>query len=259
MKKISMLILISISILLLMFLNNYRNLTLIESYIKDTITFTGNLINKPLVFFKDNLNDIENKKDLYKKYNKLKENYDNLLLEYNKYKVVKNELNNLKNNVDIKDTLIDYNIIHAYVINRNIDYFHDIITINKGSNSKIKKGMLVINSKGLIGVITNTTNNTSTVSLLTNYKKKISISIGSLVGFVYDYKDGYLLAEVDNNKIEDKIVYTTGFEGNIKGIKIGEVKKEKLNKFELAKIIYIKPYVDFNNIDYVMVIGRIDI
>ena len=254
MKKLG--IIVVLIVLLSIFLNRSRNLTLIQSYIKDSTIFIGNLISSPIAYFKDNINTINDKKNLYKKYQKLKDEYDNLKLEYNKYDLVKKELESIKNNISITDSLIDYNIIHAYVVNRNISYFNDILTISKGSKDNIKKGMIVINDKGLIGIISNTTNNTSTVSLLTNCKRKIAVSIGSLIGLLYDYKDGYLLVETDNENIEDKIVYTTGLDNSIKGIKIGEVKKEKLNKFELAKILYIKPYVDFNNIDYVMVLDR---
>ena len=73
--------------------------------------------------------------------------------------------------------------MNASVISRNVGYWFNTITINKGSHSGVEKDMVVINSKGLIGRVIKTTSFTSDVRLITtsdtNNKISVHVSNGS--------------------------------------------------------------------------------
>ncbi len=241
--------------LFLFFLNNNRNLTIIESFIKNTTLFVEKIIDKPINYIDTNLKKINEKNKIYKKYKIIQEENKKLKLENDKYKVTLEELNNLKENLNLKNSLIDYKIIDAYVINRNIGTFYNQIIIDKGKKDGIKKDMSVINSKGLIGRITKVTNNNSVVKLITSTNEKIGIEINNQYGLISDYQNGYFIIEgINDNFNQGDVVTTIGTNNIPKGLKIGYIKKSITDKFNLTKKIYVQSYVNFDNLDYVMVI-----
>lgn len=269
MKKNIILSLITVFLLLFLlvvFVNDKRNLTVIESISKDTLISVNKIVNIPFNFITEKINEIKIKNNIYKKYDKLKDKLDKYELLEQKYNATSKELNDLKNNLNIKDSLIDYEIIDAYVINRNVGYWYETLTINKGKNDLIEEGMAVVNSKGLIGKITKTTYTTSTVKLLTgiNNTNRISVKIkvndDYLYGILSEHKNGELIIEgiSDTREIPvDSIVTTTGLDNKFaSGIEIGRVVKTVTDNFEVARRVYIKPNVNFDDINYVMVLKR---
>lgn len=269
MKKniiIGICVLFVVLFLLIIFINDNRKLTIIEKGIKDAFFSVTKVIDVPINFVKDKVKEIEIKNDIYNKYDKLKTKLKNYELLEQKYNETNKELNDLKNNLKLKDSLIDYEIIDSYVINRNVGYFYDTLTINKGSNDKIEEGMAVINNKGLIGKIIKTTHTTSTVKLLTGINKnnrisvKIKVNDDYLYGILSEYKDNYFIIEgiSDNRDIpKDSIVTTTGLDNKFtSGIEIGYVEKTVTDNFEISKKVYMKSFVNFGNIDYVMVVKK---
>ena len=168
--------------------------------------------------------------------------------------------------MELNTTMTEGTYVNATTINRNIDYWYQNITIDKGSKKEIKKGNAVINSNGLIGYIDTTSNYYSTVKLLTaeNLSHKISVKIEVGDSYVYG-----LLTYYDSSsnlfKIEgisentgvpkDAIVTTTGLGNEFPaGLIVGYVDSVALDNFELAKTVYIKPAVNFEDISYVTVI-----
>lgn len=269
MKKniiISLITVFMLLFLLVVFVNDKRNLTQIEAITKDTLSSVNKIVNIPVNYITEKINEIKIKNDIYKKYDKLKERVKRYELLEQKYNETAKELNDLKNNLNIKDSLIDYEIIDSYVVNRNIGYWYDTITINKGKNDSIEEGMAVVSDKGLIGIITKTTYTTSTVKLLTgiNNNNRISVKIKIndeyLFGILSNYENGYLIVEgiSDTREIPPKsIVTTTGLDNKFaSGIIIGEVVKTVTDNFEVARKVYIKSNINFDDINYVMVLKR---
>lgn len=269
MKKniiISICVLFVVLFLLIVFINDKRNLTTPEKVIKDVFLNITKVIDVPVNYVKSKINEMEIKNDIYNKYDKLKDKLKNYELLEQKYNETNKELNDLKNNLNIKDSLIDYEIIDSFVINRDVGYFYDTLTINKGSNDKIEEGMAVINNKGLIGKIIKTTYTTSTVKLLTGINKnnrisvKIKVNDDYLYGILSEYKNGYFIIEgiSDNRNIpKDSVVTTTGLDNKFaSGIEIGYVEKTVTDNFEISRRVYIKSFVNFGNVNYVMVLKR---
>ena len=78
------------------------------------------------------------------------------------------ENNELRDILDKKDALSDYEQIQATVIGRNPDRWDELLIINKGSTDGIERDMAVITSNGLIGKVKSSRQFTSTIQLLSS-------------------------------------------------------------------------------------------
>ena len=148
------------------------------------------------------------------------------------------------------------NLIMSKVYLRNIYEFKNTVMIYKGKEDGIEEGMAVISDMGLIGVVDNTLASSSEVRLITNKSSNISVKVGDNYG-ILKMADGVLvvsnLQTYDVINIGDK-VYTSGI-GNLPGdIYVGEVTKINVNATEIEKIVEVKPGVDLDNINYVLVV-----
>lgn len=149
-----------------------------------------------------------------------------------------------------------YNIIYSKVIIRDIYEFFDKITIMKGTKDNLKKGDLVVNELGLVGVIKDVKNNYSEVSLLTNNNINLSVKINNSYGIV-SAKDNKIY--VKNLKLKENIkkgdkVYTSGLTDTPGGILIGEIVDIKTDNLDLEYIGEIKAVTNFYDLKYVGVI-----
>ena len=147
-------------------------------------------------------------------------------------------------------------LIMSKVYLRNIYEFKNTVMIYKGKEDGIVEGMAVISDMGLIGVVDNTLASSSEVRLITNKSSNISVKVGDNYG-ILKMADGVLvvsnLQTYDVINIGDK-VYTSGI-GNLPGdIYVGEVTKINVNATEIEKIVEVKPGVDLDNINYVLVV-----
>ena len=269
-KYIIVIILLIIAIVLGIISINMKkeNLNFFEKFIKDSTYVVGNVISSPVRFIKKNINKTTTKDDLYNKYIKLKEEYDSIECDKARIDELKKENKTLKEMLDIKSDLEGYKVLNATVINRNVGYFYDTLSIDKGSHSGIKPDMAVVTSKGLIGKVIKTSTLTSTVKLLSSdsLNMKISVKIkvsdeyyyGLLTGYDKDKKT-YIIEGISNNIDipNDSVVTTTGMSEIFpSGILIGKVSESNTDNFELSKIIYVKTDVNYDNIEYVTVLKR---
>lgn len=198
--------------------------------------------------------------------NKEYENLKNIEIEYNINKTIieeqKKTIEELKKLTEINYTLEDYKEINASVIKRNLDTFYMNITLDKGELNGVEKDSAVVNKDGMIGIIIDTTSNTSTVKLLTNLKLSVKIISNEkeIYGILNKYEDNLYIIEgiSENTIIENGMeVLTTGLGNNIpSGIKIGTVLKEEKDHFDLNRTIYVKPIVNFNDINYVKILSK---
>ena len=249
-KIVVTLIIIIVFTFSILSLNTSRNLTSIEQLIKDiSININRKIVNT--------VNALVNDNQLLQDQNNLIEKNRNIDLEQ--------EIKDLKKTLELNKTLTEYNPINATIISRNTKYWFSIITIDKGENHNIKKGMAVSTNAGLIGKISKTTKTTSEVKLLTtdDITFKVSVVIRSNDKEHYAILNGYdennnllKVSAIDKNTELNKgdVVLTSGLGQIPKGIYIGEVEKTEIDKYNIGKTIYIKPHQDFNNIKYVTIL-----
>ena len=270
-KHIFLLTTIIIAIIIAIFsytLKPDRQLNKFESLIKDTITSSEKIIFAPFKFILNKFDDYKELVGIRKKYQRLLpevERIDSLNAENIE---LRKQLKAMKDELNIDYTINDYEFLNATVINRNIAAWYNTITIDKGSYNGIKPDMVVVNSSGLIGKVISTTTFTSDVRLLTtgDTVNKISVTISdgnsSVNGLIknYNYNTKYLEVEGVSNteKVTNgEYVYTSGLGGIFpSGILIGTVENITTDEYDLAKIIYVKPSANFDDINYVAVLKR---
>ena len=245
-----------------------KDLNFFEKALKDTSTFIQKVFSAPINFVKDELEVFNEKKDLYKKYTKLKEKVEKTDLYYAQIEELQKEVTELKSTLDLNSTLSEYTYINATVVNRNIGYWYNNLTIDKGSKNGIKKGDAVIIPSGLIGKITNVSNFSSTVKLLTSdeISSKISVKINSndkyLYGLLVGYDSEYNIYKIegitDSDDIEKgDLVTTTGLTDYFpSGLLIGKVSKVVKDEYDLNSIVEVVPSVNFENISIVTILNR---
>lgn len=245
-----------------------RKLNPVESFFKDVLIYVERVVTYPFDF-------VINKFDDYKELKSVKEENDILETSLDRIESIESEnvelrrqIEELKKELDVDYTLTDYEYLNATVISRNVGYWYNTITINKGTYNGVEKDMVVINGHGLIGRVIRTTTFTSDVRLITtsetNNKISVVISNGdySLYGLInsYDYSDNFLEVEGISNTRDVNIgdyVYTSGLGGIFpSGILIGKVSEITTDSYDLAKIIMVCPSVDFSDINYVSVLKR---
>lgn len=245
-----------------------KDLNFFEKAIKDTTTFIQKIFYAPTKYVKGEIEVFNEKKDLYKKYTKLKEKVDKTDLYYSQVKELQKEVAELKSTLDLNATLSEYTYVNATVINRNIGYWYNNLVIDKGSKNGVKKGDAVITNNGLIGKITAISNFSSTVKLLTSdeISNKISVKIdsngsyqyGLLIGYDRQYNVYKIEGITNSNSIkEGDSVTTTGLTDYFpSGILIGKVSKVVKDEYDLNSIVEVTPSVNFENINIVTVLNR---
>jgi rod shape-determining protein MreC len=250
-------------------INDNRSLTTIEKGIKDTSLSFQKVLYTPFRYIGNRINNYQKMKHVYLNYktdeSKLSR-YDLIVEENND---LKREIEAMKSLLDINTTYTGYDIINASVINRNVGYWFNTLTIDKGSNHGLKNDMAVIVNQGLIGRIIKVSSYTSDVKLVTTKEidSKISVAIvnqdnqltyGLLSGYKSDTK--YLLVEqiIDDSLIRvGDVVITSGLSHIFpKGIIVGKVELIKADDFGISKTAFLSSNVDFNDIRFVSILKR---
>ena len=266
-------VVILIIILLIIFsftLKEDRKLNPVESFLRDTLSYAEKIFTYPFSYITTKTREYNKLKDVNEENDILETSLDRIDAIETENVELRRQIDALKNELNIDYTLTDYEYLNATVTSRSVGYWYNTITINKGSYNGIKKDMVVINGKGLIGRVIKTSTFTSDVRLITtsetNNKISVHISNGdnNLYGLInnYDYSKNLLEVEgISNTKDVDigDFVYTSGLGGIFpSGILIGSVSEITTDSYDLAKIIKVKPSADFSNINYVSVLKRKD-
>ncbi len=218
----------------------------------------GDRVKSSLDFFL-NFSKVKNEnKELSKENVELK----NKLLEYDKFKEENDRLREVLNFKNSKD---NYEYIGTEIIGYSGESFSDGYIIDKGENDGLKKDMVVISDKGLVGQVTSTGSNWSIVESLLNENIAVSVMVNStrettgiLKGYITRTNKG--LTKVTNLPLDSEIkegdvILTSGL-GQIypKEIRIGEVISVESDEIKVMKTAIVKPYVDFNKLEELFVI-----
>ncbi|WP_299669613.1 rod shape-determining protein MreC [uncultured Polaribacter sp.] len=163
--------------------------------------------------------------------------------------------------VDSTKYLQKFTYISAKIINNNYARAFNFLTLNKGKNQGLEKEMAVINGKGVIGIIDNTSNNYARVQSILNRNSKLNARLKNSTYFgtlKWDGEDYSIVQLTDIPrqapiKVGDTI--ETGGKSTIfpEGILIGTViNKNKQDAVDNA--IDVKLFNDMSNVGPVYVI-----
>lgn len=190
--------------------------------------------------------------------NELREQNAKLMLELEKTRKAEIENQELRQMLALKDTS-NYPLIAANIISKLANKFQGNFIIDKGSKDGILKGMPVINSKGLVGLVMDVAENYSVVKTLYNTSLNIAVNIRRTnVNGILNYNGRNLVVKnipTTYDVKEGDEVFTSEFSTAFPPlIPIGVIEKKELNMLGLLHTLYVKPFSDINTTDFLFVI-----
>jgi len=248
-------------------IQNYDS-NIISRKMKDGYVPVNSKIVKIIRSIKEYLNGITHLNQIIAENKRLKEQLDKLSSDRITIEEIKSENRKLKELLGLKnqiETVADYEV--ARVTLRSSEAWLSYFIIDKGLKDGIRKNMVVVNNQGLIGSIVDCGLNWAKVETLLDADFSASAmivrtrDIGVVRGNLNLMGKGLCelkyISKDSKVKVND-VVITSGM-GEIfpKGIVIGKIVQVKNDKFELTKNIIIKPAVDIENIEYVMVLKKV--
>ena len=249
-QRFSLFALTVISILLI-FLETIdtKPLNRIRSFIKDIVYRTAVVANYPTKIFSGSFNLLDNHFSLYKDYNDLKKENEELKNKYSKSEFLELENSQLRKLID-EQAQSESNLVSARVMLEEQSPYLNSFVINIGANKELKNGMAVLDGKNFIGRIVDVNFFSSRILLVTDLNSKIPVisepsGNHAILSGHGDTKPSLEYLST-NHKIQngDKI-YTSGKEGIFTpGIPIGEAKVEK-------EIIEVELYSELSEITFV--------
>lgn len=248
-----------------------RSSTGIEKMLRDSIAVVEYyVVKKPIEFVSGIFGEFASLKDVYEENAILKkqlENYTNIVA---KNDILEQEIDKLKEVTEIGNIPSDYKMKLTYVSSRPVESWNSEITIGLGSFGGVEENMVVITSKGMVGIVTSVTEVSATVSLLTSEKFVNQLPVKILNGdqTVYGLLDKFnvdtgtyevtLLTDVE--KLEkDAKMYTSGLGGDGKspeGILVGTASEIKVMADGTTTKLYALPAADFSDLGYLAVIQK---
>ena len=140
-----------------------RSASGLEIIFRDTIAnLEYYVIKAPVQYVTGLFDEYNDLKDVYEENAKLKEQLDNLARESAMNEVLTNELNDLKEMMEMNYLPTEYQVKYTNVISRDAENWSNQVTINLGRISGIQEGMAVVNAQGMIGTVTNVSEISST-------------------------------------------------------------------------------------------------
>lgn len=250
-------------------LRNRRDTPLIiQSFGNDVVAVGSRIIDFPLSFVSGSLNNVHDLLNTQDENNYLKSKVTDLEQTKARNASLEAENKQLKSALKVKNTLTDYNIIQASVISRSPDSWTDLLVINKGSTSGLRKNMAVMSGGGIIGRLIEVNAATAKVELITTSDKsanRFAVEAQAVNGkkvhgiiTVIGNKTLAFTQAVDSKKLKRGAkIYTSGLGGNSpKGLLVGTVSTTTHDTFGLSDLIKINPAGELNDPSVVSVIKR---
>ncbi len=150
----------------------------------------------------------------------------------------------------------------AAVVGRDPGNWFSTITINKGRAQGIRENMTVLTPRGLVGRVIATTDRTATVLLITDPRSAVSALIqdsrtpGLVEGSAGGAGSLHMIHIPNDLPVRPGQVVVTSGTGSIfaKGVPIGEIADVKRDPTGLFFEASVRPFVDFNRLEEVLVI-----
>ncbi|EHJ51857.1 rod shape-determining protein MreC [Streptococcus macacae] len=214
---------------------------------------------------------VENVNNLFKSESEnktLKKQLTNYQVKNRDFKKLKEENSALRDTLKVKESFSGNTVLTSKVIVRSPISWFDILTVNIGKSSGVKRNMLALSNGNLIGKVNQITLASTSIKLLSNTKStdevpvKITSGQKEVFGILtnYDKKSGnYEITQLTSSlkiKKGDK-VSTSGLDGKSpEGLTVGKVDSEENNSNTLSRKVFVKPAVDLSNISYVTLVGE---
>ncbi len=180
------------------------------------------------------------------------------------YEDLANENAELRAMLELKKASKDYNMVAADVVATDANNWSSTLRLGKGLSSGIKKNDTVITETGLVGYVSNVGRSWADVTTIIDTSSSVSAVISRI--------DEYCMLQGDISLFDDNLcamkyastdsavsvgdILTTSGDGGIfpEGIQIGKITEITPNTNGISQDAVIEPFVDFDNLDTVLVI-----
>ncbi len=248
-------------------LGTRKSLSWPENFLRDTTGFVQNLFYKPAGYVAGLFQDIGNLHELAEENEELKILAAQFAREKAQYNFIKAENEWYKKELKFttaQKNLYNYDYRIANVVSLTTEPSNNTLVIDLGAKDGIKLNMSVTSVEGLVGVISQVSNFTSTVKLMTmmdvndpNSQPPIAATVfnkeGKTFGMIesYDQQSGMLMMNKipvgDPIAVKDKII-SSGIGGVYpRGMIIGTVESVKVGEYGLTSTAIIKPAAGFQD------------
>jgi len=182
--------------------------------------------------------------------------------------LLQEEVLTLREMLEIDATLNDFERIGAITIGRDINDWHDFLTVNQGSQQGVELGMAVMSPEGyLIGRITEVNPFSARFHLMKPHNTDIRAHVEVLgvqgsngIFHGYDAETGELIVRQVDRDVEVEIdarVITSGLGGVFpRGLLAGYVTRYELSADGLTQTLFLTNNVEYDGLRFVFIIKR---
>ncbi len=183
--------------------------------------------------------------------------YDNTILQQ-----YKDENNQLKDLLAIAQRYKDYPQLGANIIAKEPGNWYKSFTLDKGKNHTLKEHDVILSGGGLVGHISKSDLLTSQVISIIDDRSSVSAKVvrtadtGILKGDIELSHLGLCRLEIDieSEVVKGDQIVTSHLSNYPAGIPIGEVEEVTTGKNGLTQYAYVRPFVDLNHLQTVLII-----
>lgn len=232
------------------------------------ISLVDRLVGAPFSFLSDKKEDISHLMTTYRENQELKKNLYEIEEKAGRADSLEEENKELRKLLELKETDNNQVKIASQVIARTPASWNNDLTIDKGSADHVTDAMLVVANGGLVGSVSETSTQSSVISLLTNKENTAKISVriqtksASVYGIITGYDDqnsAYIISQLNSAediKEGDEVV-TSGLGAyNAENVPVGKVLSVSEAKDQLNKVVLVKPAADLSDVRAVMLVGN---
>ncbi|HEY5327209.1 MAG TPA: rod shape-determining protein MreC [Mucilaginibacter sp.] len=166
----------------------------------------------------------------------------------------------------VNDTVYQqqYEYIEAKVINNSVNRSNNYLTLNRGANQGVEKGLGVICNKGIVGKVVYVSDHFAVVQSLLHKDSQFSAMLANNkeIGYIEwgDDMDPHkgLLKDVSNNalpKLGEEVV-TSGYSLFPEGVPIGKISNLHTKEGGVSLNMEVALAVDFSKLHYVYVVDN---
>ncbi|HBS44701.1 rod shape-determining protein MreC [Paenibacillus sp. FSL P4-0184] len=245
-----------------------------ENFLRDTTGFVQKMFYKPAGYVAGLFEDIGNLKDLSKENEQLKilaAQYARDKAQYNFIQAINEDLHKQLRFTKEQEKLYKYEWHIAQVVSQTTEPGNSTIVIDLGSKDGVKPNMSVISVDGLVGVISQVSNFTSTVKLITmmdtndpNSQPPIAATAvgkeGKSFGMIESYNqktNKLLMTKIPPGDpiVKDDVVVSSGIGGLYpRGLTIGTVDSVEVGEYGLTSTAVVTPSAEFMDWKHLFVV-----
>ena len=254
-QKFSLLTLVFISIFIILLSSlDFKAVRYLKAGLSEVVYRSSFIVSVPENFIKNSAINIIEYTTFFNKYQKNKDELDNLKSNFVSNEIIQYENQELK--ILIDDYISSSNKILAKIIVDHNSPFLKSIIINKGSKDDIRIGTNIYDQSYLVGRVIEVNYKTSRVLLLSDLNSNVPVTIAPqniqaiVTGSGENYGQiKYIKAGLSEELADKSIVYTSGTGAIFKsGVPIGKLRLDKIGSLNKYNVDF---YSDFTQLKYV--------